>query len=166
MTMDKEAIISFAKGDITTWNGLPAQLLPADLIMLFGQPVEAATTTLGYYPAERIVLAGDAGSETLVVFIRDGIVMMIEALQLPGVAALKQLPDPGAILPPEILVEGAYAAEYIYHNRGLALTVAKHFDQTIPDRIIRCRGFRQLNNATEFNANYYMAFEDQEVYAV
>jgi hypothetical protein len=163
--MDKETIILFAKGDISKWDGLPANLPAADLIKLFGNIIEApATTVLGYYPADRVVLMEESSFEKLIVFTREGIVVMIECLHLPDASILQQLPQPDEALPNEILINGAYPAEYIYSNIGLNLTVAKHFDNTIPDSIVRCRGFQRLNNAREFDTRYYRAFEDQEVY--
>lgn len=164
--MDKETKIkSFAAGDIQSWNGIPENFREDDLIELFGTVVETTNAELGYYPAKRILLADATGLRKLVAFLRDGVVILVESLVMPDAAVLEQLPVPDAVLPPEMLLPGAHPNEYIYCNRGLNLTVAKYADERIPDRIVRCRGVRQLGSSREFDARYYRAFEDQIVYS-
>lgn len=158
--MDKDLIILFVQGNITNWKGLPKDLLIEDLITLFNNPLTTIEDSLGYYPAIKYGFAVDNNKETLIAYVRQKHVILIETKILPNQILLNQLPKPDVILPNEILIENAYAAEYIYCEKGLNLTIAKYFNKKLPDKIIRCRGFEKINNSNEFDGRYYKSFDD------
>lgn len=158
--MNKNTIILFSKGEADQWTGLPENLLIGDLSAVFGPPAHVCETVLGYYPATKYSFKIDKREEGLVAYERNGLIILIETMTLPSNELLNELPAPDAVLPDEILAEKAYAAEYVYSGIGLNLTVAKHFDKTVPDKIIRCRGVKKLNNPSEFDARYYKSFDD------
>ena len=158
--MEKQSIIQFSQGNIANWAGLSKNLLIKELIELFGKPAEVVEDSLGYYPAERYDFTGDGLKEGLIAYVREQVVILIETKILPDSALLDQLPGPDIVLPHQILIPEGYAAEYVFGEKGLNLTVAKHFDKNIADGIVRCRGFEKLNSAGEFDARYYKSFED------
>lgn len=158
--MDQKSIILFSQGTINHWMGLPKGLLINELIELFGNPLETTEGSLGYYPALRYNFIDVGNKAGFVAYVRQRFVVLIETKILPDAIVLNELSVPDAILPHEILVEGAYAAEYLYCERGLVLTVAKHFNNNIPDEIVRCRGFEKINSTHEFDSRYYKSFED------
>lgn len=158
--MDKSSIILFSQGEVTNWPGLPKDLLIEELIQLFGEPAKTSEETLGYYPALRYDFAAGNEGGDLTAYTREQNVVLIETKKLPGSDILNGLPEPDTILPHQILVDKAYAAEYVFCERGLNLTVAKHFDKSTPDKIVRCRGFEKINKIEEFDTRYYRSFEN------
>jgi len=158
--MDKNSIVLFSRGEVANWKGLPPDFSREELMHLFGSPAKTQDTTLGYYPAERNDFAVDDEPGIFTAYVRHGKVVLIETKKLPQAGILHELPEPDAILPHEILVEKAYASEYIYCERGLNLTLAKHFDKQISDTIVRCRGFEKISKPEEFDTRYYKSFEN------
>ena len=136
-------IQTLAEGRLERWTGLP-ELLVSDLIDAAGQPIRSEEVTLGAYPAVRHDFAIPHGTGTLVAFHRGGRVVMLEVVPPPDIGAMSGLPEPTAVLPQEIRVEGAYAHEYFWAERGLLLTLAQRFDSARPERLVRCRGVHPL----------------------
>jgi len=134
--------------------------LLSDLTNFFGVPTGSDESVLGYYPAIKYSFPIGGRQDRLFVFVREGRIILIETKNLPDLAILRQLPQPGAVLPHEILVEGAYASELIFPEIGLNLTVARHFDKTKADTIVRCRGVKRMVDAAEFDTRYYKSFEN------
>lgn len=159
--MDKDSIVLFSEGDIINWKGLSKDLSIEELIRFFGDPSKKSEEILGYYPALKYDFT-IGGNRDLTAYAREQKVVLIETKNLPGANILNELPEPDAALSHEILLDEAYAAEYIFCERGLNLTVAKHFDETVPDKIVRCRGFERITRAEDFDARYYRSFENQK----
>ena len=160
--IDKDSIILFSKGDVINWKGLPKDLSLAQLTELFGNPSATSEATLGYYPAVKYSFTVDNIEDGLTAFAREDKLILIETKRLPSADILTELTDPDLILPHEILVDNAYAAEYIFSTRGLNLTVAKHYDKSIADIIVRCRGFEKMSSPAEFDARYYKSFRSSK----
>jgi hypothetical protein len=160
--MSRDPIILFSQGNVINWKGLPRDLSLQQLVDLFGSPSATAEETLGYYPALKYSFTVDNMEDGLTAFGREGKIILIETKRLPSADILKELPEPDMILPHEILVDNAYAPEYIFSIRGLNLTVAKHYDKSTPDKIVRCRAFERLSSPTEFNARYYKSFKSSK----
>jgi len=158
--MDTNSIISFAHGKLDNWVGLPENFSVAELIEVVGTPNQITESELGYYPAVKYQFAVDETPDGLIAFVRQEIVILIETKKLPPPDILKLLPEPDASLPHEILVAKAYAAELIFSSIGLNLTIANHFDKTMPDSIVRCRGFKRMKTPADFDAGYYKSFDD------
>ena len=159
--MDAEAALSaFVSGRLADWPGLPA-LSTAELQSLYGPPVDRRQVTLGAYPAWRLELAPTEEGRTLAAYERGGEIVLVEVEPPPGLSALAGLPEPTAILPQEIDVEGAYAHEYLYGERGLMVTVAQRLDRSAPDQIVRCRGIRPLPPSGRPGAELYMPLDTQ-----
>src|SRR5689334_7870736 len=142
--MDTNSIISFTQGQLEKWNGLPDNFPVWELTKLTGAPHRITESELGYYPALKYEFAIGDYPDGLIAFVRQEMVILIETKKLPTPDILERLPDPDATLPHEILIEKAYAAELIFSSIGLNLTIAKHFDNSIPDAIVRCRGFKRM----------------------
>lgn len=153
--MDERSIISFSKGEVEGWRGLGAGLSIEEVKGFFGGPVETNEDCLGYYPAVKYTFPCG-----LIAYVRQQAVVLIETPNLPDSGILDQLRSPDAVLPHEIWVDGAYAHEYIYCDRGLVLTVAEYFDEAAANEIVRCRGFERIERPGEFDARYHRAFED------
>jgi hypothetical protein len=160
--MTKDPIILFSQGDVINWKGLPKDLSVQQLTELLGNPSIKSDDTLGYYPAIKYSFTVDDIEGGLTAFAREDKVILIETKRLPPADVVKELPEPDLILPHEIFIDNAYAAEYIFSIRGLNLTIGKHYDKSIPDKIIRCRGFERMSSPAEFDARYYKSFKSSK----
>lgn len=147
---------------MTNWKGLPKDLSVQHLTELLGNPSATSEETLGYYPAIKYSFTVDNIEGGLTAFAREEKIILVETKRLPPADVLKELPEPDMILPHEILVDNAYAAEYIFSVRGLNLTVAKHYDKSIADIIVRCRAFERMNSPAQFDARYYRSFKSSK----
>jgi hypothetical protein len=141
-------------GDLVAWHGLPDIGL-TDLEAALGEPVESGSVQVGAYRARRLEFSAAPGRPTLAAFVRDERVFMVEVLPPPDISAVIGLPEPTAILPQEIAVDGAYAHEYLYGERGLVVTLAQELDEAEPRRVVRCRGIRPIARTEEFGPEYY-----------
>lgn len=126
-----------------------------------GEPERSEEATLGWYPAQCLTSPMDCPSGGLRAYVRDGEVILVEALVPPPVSLLERLSEPDAVLPHEILSPGAYVHEYLYGGRGLILSVAEPFDREQPRRILRCRGIRPVGSPSDLGPELYLPFEDQ-----
>jgi hypothetical protein len=160
----KHDLAPFLDGRLADWYGLP-ELRLDEMEAAFGQPAERSTVELGYYPAIQAVFPHPGPSGGIIAYERAGTVVMIQALAPPPVALLAALGEPTTIVPHEILVPDAYAPEYLYGPRGLALTVAIPFDSKDPREIVRCRSVRPFATARDFGPDYYKPFEDRTHYS-
>jgi hypothetical protein len=143
------------------WRGLPPVATDAFDAVL-GPPAAAAREDLGYYPADRLTYC--ASGREIIVWAREGAVVMVEAAAaLPG-SALDALGAPSAVLPNEILVEGGYAHEYLYCRRGLVATVVQPY-RTGERKVVRLRGIAPLGRAEALGPDLYKAFEDRTSWA-
>jgi hypothetical protein len=147
------------------WTGLPEAEI-AQFDALFGPPVDRQAVVLGHYPADLSVYRTDEAARGLQVWARDGVAVMVQTMAKPDASVLATLPPPSAVLAHEILVDDAYAHEYLYCPVGLVLTVAQAYRGDTPDRILRCRGTRALASVDDFGPAYYLPFEDQIRWAV
>ena len=147
-------------GELAAWRGLP-ELSRAELVAALGEPERSDEAQVGAYPAERLEYAGDPSAPALAAFVRDDRLIMVEVVPAPEFSVLAELPEPTAILPQEIDVDGAYAHEYLYCERGLLLTVAQTLGRPEPDRLVRCRGVRPLAEPADLGAELYMPLEAQ-----
>ncbi|NNG16055.1 MAG: hypothetical protein HKM89_06195 [Gemmatimonadales bacterium] len=149
---------SLLAGDLAAWQGLP-DIVVHDLEALFGDPVESSSVRVGAYSAQRLEFRAGKGRRTLVAFARDERVFMVEVLPPPDRNALAGLPEPTAVLPQEIAVEGAYAHEVLHAERGLLLTMAQRFEEPEPRSLVRCRGIRPLVDRRALGPELYMPLE-------
>jgi hypothetical protein len=156
----RAALAPLLAGDLAAWRGLP-KLRAAALVAALGEPVLREAAQLGWHPADRWVIQPAGVSGELVAFVRDGEVLMVEVAPPPS-PDLEALETPCAILPHEILREGAYVHEYLYCSRGLVLSVAEPFDQSLVRSIVRCRGIRPIEKPELFGPELYCAFEDRK----
>lgn len=134
-----EAIQHFIEGRLSEWPGLPRLTIPA-LSGILGGASGGEIGTLGASPAKRYAFHVSSRNATLFAWERDAHVILVEISPPPGLAALDGLPAPTAILPQEIRIEGAYAHEYFFAERGLLLTIARPLEEGGEDRLARCRG--------------------------
>jgi hypothetical protein len=151
---------SLLLGNLSKWKGLPIISI-TELEDLLGRTGESKTARLGAYPAQRLEFPHQRGDRTLIAYARHGQIVMVEMLPPPDSSALSGLPQPTAILPQEISVEGAYAHEYLYCERGLLLTVAQSFGRPEPDRLIRCRGIRPMLDRSQLGPELYMPLDTE-----
>jgi hypothetical protein len=143
------------------WRGLPPVATEAFDAAL-GPPAAVASEDLGYYPAERRAYC--VGGREVIVWAREGAVVMVEAAAaLPG-SALDALGAPSAVLPNEILADGGYAHEYLYCARGLVATVVQPY-QAGAHKVVRLRGIAPLDGPDAFGPALYKAFEDRVSWA-
>lgn len=153
-----ERLEPFTAGRLTAWQGLP-EIRTGDLAALLGEPLERTTVKVGAYPAQRWRFQAGRGRASLVAFTRDDRVFMVEVSPPPDRAALEGLPEPTAVLPQEISVEGAYAHEFLYAERGLVVTLAQQFGESEPRQLLRCRGIRPLEGRKQFGPELYMPLD-------
>jgi hypothetical protein len=138
-----EAIQSFIESRLSDWPGLP-DLSISTLSEMVGAPTAREDAPLGSSTALRHVFElRDRNNASLFAWERNGHVVLIEISPPPGLEALEGLPEPTAILPQEIRIEGAYAHEYFFADRGLLLTIARSLESG-DDRLVRCRGIRPM----------------------
>lgn len=149
--------------DLAQWSGLP-QLTLDDMVRTLGTPQAQTVEHLGYYPCERYCFPLATPTGGLIAYTRQGNVVLVETVALPAPAIPAGLPEPCGQLPHELLIEGAYAHEYVYCEKGLVLTIARSLKNVEPDRLVRYRGVRRLANVSEFGPEYYKAFEDRELF--
>lgn len=149
---------SLASGDVRAWSGLP-RLQRSDLISAFEQPTRSdQEQVLGYYQATLEIYRTPVGQ--LLVWYRDDTAVMIELSGEWPISVLEELEDPCAILPQEILVDGNYCHEYLFCDRGLVITVAERLKERTKS-VIRLRGIRPIEAATDFGPEYYKSLDDQ-----
>lgn len=160
MNLLKKKIEPLLTGQLHKWHGLPV-LLASDLEASLGESDEEKTVNLGAYPAQRLVYKYPDNRHEVIIFTREGGVVMIEVNIPINVKALDDLPEPSVILPEEIFVAGVYSHEYVYADRGLLLTVAQPLGQKRLSKIIRCRGIRVLSSANELGPELYVALENK-----
>lgn len=159
----KKIVQPFLENNLLLWKGLP--LVSIEIFSeAIGKPTEIEEAELGWYPAERYTFEVKSRSGGIAGYVRNGEVLLIEALKAPPLAAMKGLGEPTAILPHEILVQNTYVHEYLYCERGLVLSVAEPFQKELPLRIVRCRGIRPMRSPDEFGPEYYQSFEDKTVW--
>jgi hypothetical protein len=137
-----EAIQSFIEGRLSDWRGLPNLTIPA-LSEIVGAPTARENAPLGSSTALRHAFELRDRNASLFAWERNGHVVLIEISPPPGLEALDSLPEPTALLPQEIRIEGAYAHEYFFADRGLLVTIARPLENGA-DRLVRCRGIRPL----------------------
>ena len=154
---------SFLEGDLVAWKGLP-RLTVETLSAVLGQPTKTEETKLGWCAATVRTYVGESPAGGLAAYSRDNKVVMIEALVPPPLSATEGLGEPSAIKPHEILIPGTYVHEYLYCQRGLVLSIAEPFEKEEPLRLVRCRSVYPMNSPEEFGAEFYMTFEDREVW--
>jgi hypothetical protein len=153
-----DALAPLLDADLVRWHGLPP-LSRAALDAAYGAPATIEAADLGRHPASR--LRYDAPGQGFVAWERDGAIVMIEAGRMPEPEVLARLPAPDARLRNEILLDDAYAREYLYCADGLVLTVAEPFGGGAPTAIVRARGIASLAGPHEFGPAYYLPFADQ-----
>lgn len=154
----KKRLEPLLAGDLAAWQGLP-DIVVGDLEALLGNPVESGTDRVGAFPARRLEFRVAEGRRALVAFARDQRVFMVEVLPPPERDAVVGLPEPTAVLPQEILVEGAYAHEVLYAERGLLLTMAQRFGEPEPQSLVRCRGIKPLADRSALGPELYMPLD-------
>jgi hypothetical protein len=154
----RTALAPLLDADLARWRGLPP-LSRAALEAVFGPPTTVEQMDLGHFPALR--LRYDSHSPRFTAWEREGAIVMIEADRMPAVDMLARLPTPDARLQHEILLDAAYAREYLYCAIGLVLTVAEPFDRSGPNAIVRARGIAPLADPGEFGPAYYLPFADR-----
>jgi len=154
--MLKDELKPFLEGNLRGFRGLPETTL-AGLETAFGPPAEHSASELGFYPADRYVFP-NAG---LVAYVRDRQVVLLESLHPPSIDAVHELPEPCGVLPHEILVEDAYAHEFVYCAQGLVLTIAKPTRGDGPDQLVRARAIRPIPSVESVGPELYRAFEDR-----
>ena len=137
-----EAIQSFIESRLSDWRGLPDLTISA-LSRIVGAPTVREDGPLGTSTAMRHTFELRHRNASLFAWERNGHVVLIEIWPPPGLEALEGLPEPTAILPQEIRLEGAYAHEYFFADRGLLLTIARSLESG-DDRLVRCRGIRPM----------------------
>lgn len=147
-------------GNLMLWKGLP-NISVIELEVLLGKTEESETVKLGAYPAQRLKFPQQKGNRALMAYVRYGQVVMVEVLPPPDFNVLSGLPKPTTILPQEISVEGAYAHEYLYCERGLLLTVAQSFEKSEHHRLIRCRGIQPLSSPDQLGPDLYMPLDTE-----
>lgn len=138
-----EAIRSFIAGRLSEWQGLPQLTIPA-LSEIVGATTSSEVTPLGASVTTRYTFDLPSRKATLFAWERNAHIVLIEISPPPGLEALEGLPSPSAILPQEIRIEGAYAHEYFFAERGLLLTIARPLEEGGEDRVARCRGIRPM----------------------
>lgn len=163
ITIARARLQSFLEGDLVAWKGLPL-LTVETLTAVLGQPTKTEKTKLGWYAASLHIYEVESPTGGLAAYSRDNQVVMIEVPVPPPLSAMEGLGEPCAIKPHEILVSGAYVHEYLYCQRGLVLSVAEPFDKDAPLRLVRCRGVHPMNSPEEYGPEFYMAFEEREVW--
>jgi hypothetical protein len=160
----RTALAPLLDADLTRWRGLQP-LSRTALEAAFGAPTTVEEADLGHVPALRLRYDSDrprfTDSPRFTAWERDGAIVMIEADRMPAVDMLARLPTPDARLQHEILLDGAYAREYLYCAIGLVLTVAEPFDRSGPNAIVRARGIAPLADPSGFGPAYYLPFADQ-----
>jgi hypothetical protein len=156
----REALQPFLALDLLAWQGLP--VLPAALLhAALGEPERSEEAALGWYPAQCLTYPRESPSGGLNAYVREGEVVLVEALAPPAVSVLEALGKPDAVLPHEILSPGAYVYEFLYGERGLILSVAEPLAKEQPRQILRCRGIRPLAAPFTLGPELYLPFEDQ-----
>jgi hypothetical protein len=142
-----EAIQCFIEGRLSEWPGLPLLTIAA-LSEILGTPVHRESAPLGASTALRHTFELRDRTAAVFAFERDAHVVMIEISPPPGHNALEKLPEPTTVLPQEIRIEGAYAHEYFYAERGMLLTVAQSLEEPGRVWLVRCRGIRAVPATT------------------
>lgn len=140
-------------GDLAAWHGLP-QLAAGALDAGLGAPAALDEGELGGLPAERRTYG------EVVVWARDGAIVMVEIACALPLSALAGLEAPCAALPNELAIPGGYAREQLYCARGLVATIVKPHDGGA-ERVIRLRGIAPLAGPEGFGPGLYQPFEDR-----
>ena len=159
----KAAVQPFLNQDLVSWRGL-TKITVETLNAAIGKPIKMEQAALGWYPADRYTFTVESPSGGFVAYVRNGEVVLIEALVPPPLSAMEGLGQPTAILPHEILSPGTYVHEYVYCERGLVLSIGEPFQKEEPLKVVRARGVRPLDRPDEFGPEFYQAFQDQKVW--
>lgn len=153
-----DLIAPLVGGRPADWRGLPPGA-ESTLEASLGEAVEVVDGRLGYYPAERRRYRA-AGGDVLL-WVRAGEGVMIEApVDLPA-SALDGLEAPCAVLPHEILAEDGYAHERLYCERGLVATVIEPFAGGGAERVVRLRGIAPVASPADFGPELYKSADDR-----
>ena len=158
--MKKNPLSAFLNADYPAWKGLTA-LTDKQLKKILGEPTLTENVHLGYYAAQKWSFPLSVASGGLYAYIREGEVIMIEAMATSHYDLISRLPPPCGEKVQEILLTGAYVSEQLYCQNGLILSVAAFFDTTRSPQIVRIRSIQPFDNPNAFDTRFYKAFEDQ-----
>lgn len=141
---------------LAAWRGLPSWPT-TDVTAAIGKPEDQRDTMLGMFPAQQQThRLPDRPAGGLIVFSRQGQIVLIETLRPPSMETLTVLGEPDARKAHELSAPDAYVWEYVYCDRGLVLSVTEPFDETEPKRIVRCRVLPRLMHPQEYGAAFYL----------
>ena len=157
----KAQLDSLVRGDIDRWYGLPSVSID-EVKSILGKAEEVQEAAVGAHPAGLYRFSHSPSGSKIDIYERHGMAIMVEVRPVPNVDLLSVLGAPTAVLPQELSIEGAYAHEYLYCDRGLLMTVAQDLSGKIPDKVIRLRGIKKMKGPDELNSELYFPLDAQE----